>query len=214
MPFVNSQNSPVTVTSLFSMSKPQQDKRPIESDSEDEFGPMPVSENELALKSKKKAKILEFEQVYLRNLPCAQNYEHSYMHRDVVTHIVVSKATEFIITGSIDGHVKFWKKMAEDVEFVKHYQAHLGALCSLELSPDEQKLLTTSNDKMMKFFEIQSFDMCNMVSLTFAPGAAVWLTPGTNVAVADMGSPLIRIFSSEGSQAVLMELNFHTHPIR
>jgi hypothetical protein len=50
------------------------------------------------------------------------------MHRDVVTHICVSKPTEFVVTASNDGHVKFWKKMAETIEFVKHYQAHLGTV--------------------------------------------------------------------------------------
>jgi peptidylprolyl isomerase domain and WD repeat-containing protein 1 len=68
----------------------------------------------------------EWESLYLSQLPSANHYEVSFMHRDIVTHIVVSKVTEFIITGSADGHVKFWKKMTNEIEFVKHYQAHLG----------------------------------------------------------------------------------------
>ena len=35
--------------------------------------------------------VLEFEQVYLDNLPNAESYEKSYMHRDVVTHLAVAK---------------------------------------------------------------------------------------------------------------------------
>lgn len=34
--------------------------------------------------------------------------------------------THFLITASIDGHVKFWKKQEQGVEFVKHFRAHLG----------------------------------------------------------------------------------------
>jgi len=34
--------------------------------------------------------------------------------------------TDFIVTASQDGHVKFWKKLENDVEFVKHFRAHLG----------------------------------------------------------------------------------------
>jgi len=34
--------------------------------------------------------------------------------------------TDFIVTASQDGHVKFWKKQVEGVEFVKHFRAHLG----------------------------------------------------------------------------------------
>lgn len=33
---------------------------------------------------------------------------------------------EFIVTVSDDGHVKFWKKIENDIEFVKHFRAHLG----------------------------------------------------------------------------------------
>lgn len=34
--------------------------------------------------------MLQFEQQYLDALPCAHMYEKSYMHRDTVTHVVVS----------------------------------------------------------------------------------------------------------------------------
>jgi peptidylprolyl isomerase domain and WD repeat-containing protein 1 len=58
----------------------------------------------------------------MENLPSAEQYEHSYMHRDIVTHVAVARQSDFVITGSADGHVKFWKKMLKDIEFVKHYQ--------------------------------------------------------------------------------------------
>lgn len=38
--------------------------------------------------------VLEYEQVYMENLPSSEAYEHSYMHRDVITHIVVSRYTQ------------------------------------------------------------------------------------------------------------------------
>ena len=56
---------------------------------------------------KKKKKIAENE---LSNIPSAQRYEVSYMHKDVVNHIFVVLKHEFIITISMDGFVKFWKK--------------------------------------------------------------------------------------------------------
>ena len=34
--------------------------------------------------------------------------------------------TDFLVTASCDGHVKFWKKTEEGIEFVKHYRGHLG----------------------------------------------------------------------------------------
>ncbi len=54
--------------------------------------------------------LLYFIQVYLENLPSGENYEKSFMHRDIVTHVSVTKS-DFIITASQDGHIKFWKKL-------------------------------------------------------------------------------------------------------
>ncbi len=33
---------------------------------------------------------------------------------------------------SIDGHIKFWKKMVEGISFVKHFKAHLGPINDLK----------------------------------------------------------------------------------
>lgn len=45
--------------------------------------------------------VLEYEQAYIDNLPVCECYEKSYMHRDVITHIVVTKLvsswTEFLL---------------------------------------------------------------------------------------------------------------------
>jgi peptidylprolyl isomerase domain and WD repeat-containing protein 1 len=76
----------------------------------------------------KKKKNLPFESVYLDNLPKAETYERSYMHRDVITWCLSSGPTGFVITGSIDGHVKFWKKREVGIEFVKHFRAHLASV--------------------------------------------------------------------------------------
>ena len=39
--------------------------------------------------------------------------------------------TDFVITGSVDGHLKFWKRKPEGVEFVKHYRSHPGAITAM-----------------------------------------------------------------------------------
>lgn len=72
--------------------------------------------------------VLEHEQAYLAALPSAQMYEKSFMHRDTVTQVAVAQDQDFLITGSIDGHVKFWKKTPTGIEFAKHYRAHVGSL--------------------------------------------------------------------------------------
>lgn len=42
--------------------------------------------------------------------------------------------TDFIITASTDGHLKFWKKKhGEGIEFVKHFRCHLRQFVLLNL---------------------------------------------------------------------------------
>jgi len=48
---------------------------------------------------------------------------------------VVTPRTDFFVTASLDGHLKFWKKAAEGVEFVKHYRSHSGAVLDLAGAP-------------------------------------------------------------------------------
>ena len=72
------------------------------------------------------AQRLDNEQEFLHALPSAEMYERSYMHRDTVTHTVMATQTEFLITASADGHIKFWKKRPQGIEFAKHFKAHLG----------------------------------------------------------------------------------------
>lgn len=56
------------------------------------------------------------EEPLLKNLPDAELYEKSYMHRDKITHVVT--INNLIITASIDGNVKVWKKVGNDIEMV------------------------------------------------------------------------------------------------
>jgi hypothetical protein len=98
----------------------------------------------------------ELDNLYASYLPSSDYYERSYMHRDILTHLIVT-STDFLITGSQDGHIKFWKILTPDyikqqqtaatylanktnddkdantnslingpIEFVKHFRAHLG----------------------------------------------------------------------------------------
>ena len=74
------------------------------------------------------------------------------------------------MTGSVDGHVKFWKKNPGGIYFVKNYKAHLKAITSLSLSTDHLRLCSTAMDKTVKFYDVLGFDMINMLTLSFTPG--------------------------------------------
>ncbi|CAI5981363.1 unnamed protein product [Closterium sp. NIES-65] len=153
-------------------------------------------------KAKKKKKPLVFERVYLDALPSAEMYEKSYMHRDWVTHVAVSDA-DFFITGSRDGHLKFWKKKAVGVEFAKHFRAHLGPVEGLAVSADGTLCSTiSSQDKAAKIFDVATFDMISMLKLPFEPSAVCFLFKPDNaiakLAIADKNSPEIHVFDARG----------------
>lgn len=100
--------------------EPRRNNAASDDDDDGWIGPMPSE----AAPSKRERK-LEFEKLYLNNLPDSQCYERSFMHRDAMSFVAVSQ-TEFVITASCDGHIKFWKKKQVGIEFVKHFRAHLG----------------------------------------------------------------------------------------
>ncbi|BFY99385.1 hypothetical protein BsWGS_02425 [Bradybaena similaris] len=185
-----------------------------EEDSEDDWiGPNP---NE-AVKPKKQ-KTLAFEKVYLDSLPSAEYYEKSYMHRDVISHVAVSKSG-FIITASCDGHVKFWKKCEDaGIEFVKHFRSHLGTIEDLALSPNGELCATVSSDKNAKVFDVINFDMINMLKLGFHPQCAGWLykagDPISVLAVAEKDSTSIHIYDGRGTSTALKVLEkIHFAPV-
>ncbi len=54
-----------------------------------------VTRNVATVSSKRRStyfplSVLEFEHVYLDNLPSSESYETSYMHRDIISHIAVT----------------------------------------------------------------------------------------------------------------------------
>ncbi|TDH74338.1 hypothetical protein CCR75_004623 [Bremia lactucae] len=171
------------------------------SGSSDDEGPMPMP---MPLPPvKKRTKTLPFESMYLNNLPSAAMYERSFMHRTTVSHVLVAPETQFIITASVDGHVKFWKKMGKGIEFVKHYKAHLSEICGLAVSADGLRLCSTSADRSIKFYDVLAFDMVNMLSVTYTPAECCWISAkgaiDPKVVVADKASSVLRIYTAESS---------------
>jgi peptidylprolyl isomerase domain and WD repeat-containing protein 1 len=165
----------------------------------------------------KKPKVLKFEQLYTEKLPNAEMYEKSYMHRDVVTHIAVTK-TDFVITASVDGHVKFWKKQPEGIEFVKHYRGHLGPICGLSVSADGQLMCTISLDQQLKVYDVINFDQINFIKLNYIPSTCAWIHKASLgkavVAVAEKVEPVIHLYDAKGDNKPMNSLTFHKHPIK
>ncbi|TQE13240.1 hypothetical protein C1H46_001047 [Malus baccata] len=171
---------------------------------------------------------LQFEHAYLDALPSAQMYEKSYMHRDVVTHVAVSTA-DFVVTGSIDGHLKFWKKKAVGIEFAKHFRSHLGPIeglasstitCSaMQVSVDGLLCCTISNDKSVKIYDVVNYDMMVMIRTEFVPGAVEWVYKQGDVkarlAISDRNSSYVHIFDARsGTNESIISREVHLGPVK
>ncbi|CAL1712579.1 unnamed protein product [Somion occarium] len=144
-------------------------------ESDDDVGPMPMPAGPGENGSiKKKRKVLPHEKLYLDHLPSADRYYKSFMHRDVINFCVITE-TGFLITTSIDGHLKFWKKQEQGIEFVKHYRAHLASVVAVNASADGQLFASVAEDGTAKVFDVVNFDMINMLTLGYRPHACCWV---------------------------------------
>lgn len=65
--------------------------------------------------------------------------------------------TDFIITTSVDGHLKLWKKQDTGVEFVKHYRAHLAPIVAVSASADGTLFASVADDGTAKVFDVINF---------------------------------------------------------
>ncbi|XP_055376555.1 peptidylprolyl isomerase domain and WD repeat-containing protein 1 [Condylostylus longicornis] len=187
----------------------------LENEEEEEWvGPLPSEASDTPVKKKKQ---LQHEHLFLENLPNAESYEKSYMHRDIITYIAVTK-TDFLITASIDGHLKFWKKMEEGIEFVKHFRSHIAPICNLAVNISGSLMCTASTDKSIKIYDVVNFDMINMIKLDFTPHCVEFIhSPGDAIpalAVSNKESNEISIFDAHGTNVAIKILDtFHKHPL-
>jgi peptidylprolyl isomerase domain and WD repeat-containing protein 1 len=87
------------------------------------------------------------------------------MHRDQLCYVNFTQFTEFLITSSIDGVVKFWKKATNGIEFVKEFKAHTGEINSVSVSADGRSFATGGADNSVKIFDVITFGGWNSIFL-------------------------------------------------
>ena len=193
-------------------SVPQKEEPQVEEDEDVMVGPEMLGPE---VPKAKKRKILQFEEQYLQALPLTNMYEKSYMHRDTVTHVAVAEATDFLITASVDGHIKFWKKGPKEVEFAKQFKAHVGPITGLSVSGDGSFCASISSDKTVKVFDVATFDMIAMIRLDYVPGCVEWVYNSGDaeqkVAVSDSESPNVFVYDvRSGSNAAVGVVTVHS----
>ncbi|ETO14752.1 peptidylprolyl isomerase domain and WD repeat-containing protein 1 [Reticulomyxa filosa] len=117
----------------------------------------------------------KMERVGMSRLPDKEWYEWSYMHRYQITHIKFAPFTDFLITASKEGVVKFWKKTGDNIEFAKMFAAHMTRINDIAVSSDGILLATVAQDCECAVFDIPSFDMILRLKLDFTPRLCTWI---------------------------------------
>ena len=79
------------------------------------------------------------------------------MHKDQLSFVTVTPSTDFLVTSSADGVVKFWKKVAVGIESVKEFRAHTGEISSVSVSQDGRSFASAGLDKTIKIFDVITF---------------------------------------------------------
>lgn len=70
---------------------------------------------------------------------------------------LMQSRTNFVITTSLDGHLKLWKKQENGIEFVKHYRASLKAIVGVCASEDGKLFATVSEGGEGRVFDVVNF---------------------------------------------------------
>ncbi|KAK7056845.1 Peptidyl-prolyl cis-trans isomerase cyp15 [Paramarasmius palmivorus] len=174
----------------------------VDDDSDDDLGPMPMPAGAEGNGQKKKRKVLPHEKLYLDHLPNTDQYYKSFMHRDTINYCVVTR-TEFLITTSVDGHLKLWKKQETGIEFVKHYRAHLQPITGVSASADGQLFATVSEDGTAKVFDVVNFGEYDQHHQA-----------GGILAISDASSGTIRLYDGRGNDTPLETVqSLHRFPV-
>ncbi|KAK3394838.1 hypothetical protein B0H63DRAFT_59336 [Podospora didyma] len=169
------------------------------SSSDDDMGPQLPS-----AAPKKKQRVLPYEKLYISALPKSGRYSKSLMHKEQVAFLTMTPLTEFLITSSADGVVKFWKKVADGIEFVKEFKAHQGEIRSVSTSQDGRSFATAGVDKTVMLFDVVTFDLLAVLQLDFDPRCVCWVhKKGASLpvlAVSDSADtvPSIRLYDGRG----------------
>ena len=136
------------------------------------------------------------------------------MHKDIVDNVISSTETDFIITTSLDGNLKFWKKNYIGIEYIKQYKAHVGKISCLSISKSGLYLCTcSSKDEYLKIFDIVNFDMINFVKLNFIPYQSQIISkhndPSILIAVTEKDSGNIHILKGDSKGEIYKTVKIH-----
>lgn len=140
------------------------------------------------------------------------------MHRDTVNFLLIAPKNDFLITSSVDGAIKFWKKKPNCIEFVKHFRSHSACIQCIAVNSCGTLFASIALDKSMKIFDVINFDMINMIKFDFTPSQCEWIhtdqDPIAAIAVSSNDTPDVFIYDCKGDGSPIKVLNkLHIAPI-
>lgn len=191
-------------------------KQESDSDSDDDIGPALPSAD---APKKKKRKRLPYEKQHVAALPSAPRYSKSLMHKEQLAFCTFTPHTDFLITSSVDGYVKFWKKVAGAIEFVKEFKAHNGEIKAVSVSVDGRSYATAGADGTVKIFDVVNFDLLGILEPE-APPKSICFVHGTGssyaaIAVSNESDGRISIYdgNGEGQTPIHTISGLHRKPV-
>ncbi|KAF2759317.1 hypothetical protein EJ05DRAFT_463937 [Pseudovirgaria hyperparasitica] len=198
------------------VTNPGDDDDASSSDDDDDFGPAPLA----ATAPPKKKRKLPYQKLYVAALPSSARYSRSLMHRDQLSFLTLTPHSDFLITSSVDGIVKFWKKTPGALEFVKEFRSHVGEIRAVSVSVDGRSYATCGADRSVKIFDVATFDLLAMLKLEYVPGCVCWVHGGKGarfplLAVADAESAVVRIYDGRGENLEPLHVigSLHRKPV-
>lgn len=186
----------------------------LDSSSDDDMGPQLPSKA-----PKKKRRVLPYEKLYVSALPTSARYSRSLMHKEQLLFVTWTPLTDFLITSSIDGVVKFWKKIAQGIEFVKQFKTHSGEITSVSISQDGRSFATCGTDETVNIFDVITFDLLSIINPNYVPKCVCWVhkkgAAYPLLAVSEAAKPLIHIYDGRGEkeEAVHTIKGLHRSPV-
>ncbi|KAK6538103.1 Peptidylprolyl isomerase domain and WD repeat containing protein 1 [Orbilia ellipsospora] len=185
-----------------------------DSSSDDDVGPALPTADVIAKKRRK----LRHEALYLSNMPTQTQYYRSLMHRENVTFVQWTPFTDFLVTTSTDGVIKFWKKQDVGIEFVKMFRPHAGDIVDVTVSADGRSFASCGVDKTVRIFDVITFDLIAMLTLQYTPTSICWVHKrGASLPILAVANELnqIHIFDGRGENpSPIHELNkLHRAPV-
>ncbi|EGR34052.1 peptidylprolyl isomerase domain and WD repeat 1 [Ichthyophthirius multifiliis] len=164
-----------------------------------------------------------FKDIILENIPSSEYYERSLMHRDTINQIFAAPKNDIIITISIDGQIKFWKKIFQLIEPIKHFRCHKGVVTGAAISLNQDKLVTVcATDKTLKKFDLLNADLNSLLKFDFTPSMCSYIQASDGaqseyLLVSDNDNGNIYIVDEEQQskeKQIIKTIQIHNNPVK